>query len=269
MSYIDETGLAKVTTKLKTYIDNKANIPQQIATANEMDSLLIAENVGKVFLYTGTTTEDYIEGDLYVVEQNIPPVDLTGTTWIFNDTVDVSQDFSYSVNYTQLNDPTVYTTISCTSGGLSIGDEGYNDSTGEYLWYASYSKFISITGGTDATNNDLYQYLTNNATQITDTVLTDLDGTTWVFNNVLTGMNTQSTPQAVGSSVDFVSNGTSYDMLWIGADMMVYNVQNADWDEVYTPSNGWANNAYKTIEFTGTVDDADIIVFMYINATKQ
>jgi len=33
-----------------------------------MDSLLTATNVGKAYLYTGTTTQDYTYGDIYVVE---------------------------------------------------------------------------------------------------------------------------------------------------------------------------------------------------------
>lgn len=71
MSYIDETGLARVTTNLKSYIDTKVNVPIEINNANDMASLLVAENVGKVYLYTGTTTSNYINGNLYVVEEQV------------------------------------------------------------------------------------------------------------------------------------------------------------------------------------------------------
>lgn len=68
MAYVDEIGLAKTSDVLKTYIDDKVNVPQQIATASDMDSLLIAENVGKVYIYTGTTNVSYTQGDIYIVE---------------------------------------------------------------------------------------------------------------------------------------------------------------------------------------------------------
>jgi len=41
----------------------------EISTAEEMDALLIASNVGKAYKYTGTTTADYTNGDIYVVEE--------------------------------------------------------------------------------------------------------------------------------------------------------------------------------------------------------
>lgn len=44
-------------------------IPIEIATASAMDALLVAANVGKAYLYTGTTTADYTNGDIYVVEE--------------------------------------------------------------------------------------------------------------------------------------------------------------------------------------------------------
>lgn len=44
------------------------NVPQEVATASEMDALLVAENVGKVYKFTGTTDDSYTNGDLYVVE---------------------------------------------------------------------------------------------------------------------------------------------------------------------------------------------------------
>ena len=42
--------------------------PIEIDDPNDMTALLVAANVGKVYLYTGTTTQDYINGDLYMVE---------------------------------------------------------------------------------------------------------------------------------------------------------------------------------------------------------
>lgn len=71
MSYIDETGLAEVTTKLKAYADNTLNVPMEISTETAMNNLLVAGNVGKVYRYVGTTTANYTNGDLYEVEEVI------------------------------------------------------------------------------------------------------------------------------------------------------------------------------------------------------
>lgn len=42
-----------------------------IASADEMNALLVAENVGKVYRYTGDDTDDYTSGDLYEVEEGV------------------------------------------------------------------------------------------------------------------------------------------------------------------------------------------------------
>lgn len=44
-------------------------IPENISTAEGMNAVLIADNVGKVYRYTGVTTTDYTNGDLYEVEE--------------------------------------------------------------------------------------------------------------------------------------------------------------------------------------------------------
>lgn len=42
----------------------------EVATAEEMDAVLIAENIGKIYQYVGTTDETYTNGKLYrVVEE--------------------------------------------------------------------------------------------------------------------------------------------------------------------------------------------------------
>lgn len=57
----------------KAYTPVTANIPQaepiEVSTAGGMAALLVAENVGKAFVYTGETTTDYIKGDVYLVEE--------------------------------------------------------------------------------------------------------------------------------------------------------------------------------------------------------
>ena len=45
----------------------ESGTPIDIATASEMNTLLTAENVGKVYRFTGTTDSTYTNGDLYEV----------------------------------------------------------------------------------------------------------------------------------------------------------------------------------------------------------
>jgi hypothetical protein len=42
-------------------------LPSEVATAEAMDALLVTENIGKVYKYTGATTETYTNGELYLV----------------------------------------------------------------------------------------------------------------------------------------------------------------------------------------------------------
>ncbi len=53
--------LSSVTVNVPPYV-------QDVATAAEMDTNLVAENVGCVYCFTGTTDDTYTNGDLYVVE---------------------------------------------------------------------------------------------------------------------------------------------------------------------------------------------------------
>ena len=57
-------------TNLETVVNDLGGggYPIEIDDPNDMTALLVAANVDKVYLYTGTTTQDYINGDLYVVE---------------------------------------------------------------------------------------------------------------------------------------------------------------------------------------------------------
>lgn len=56
------------------YYEVSVSVPQgepiSVSTAAGMAAVLTAENVGKVYRFTGTTDSDYTNGDLYVVEAN-------------------------------------------------------------------------------------------------------------------------------------------------------------------------------------------------------
>lgn len=43
--------------------------PAEISTVSELEALAVEENIGKVYKYTGETSEDYVNGDFYVVEE--------------------------------------------------------------------------------------------------------------------------------------------------------------------------------------------------------
>lgn len=53
------------------FLDNdEAGKPTDVATEAEMTALLVEANVGKAYRFTGATTYNYINGDIYIVEAN-------------------------------------------------------------------------------------------------------------------------------------------------------------------------------------------------------
>jgi len=63
-SNIDVSAYAKADVSVPTHEGE----PIEISTSAGMSAVLIAENVGKVYRYTGTTDANYTNGDLYEVE---------------------------------------------------------------------------------------------------------------------------------------------------------------------------------------------------------
>ena len=52
---------------LKSVAVNVPPYAQDVATAAEMNALLVAANVGKIYRFTGATDANYTNGDLYEV----------------------------------------------------------------------------------------------------------------------------------------------------------------------------------------------------------
>lgn len=96
---------ADITTKLTpAQIAEKINnltIVANIDTADKMTALLVAENESNVYKYVGTTTSDYINGDLYVVEA----APSSGETWVLNETIDTATLGTYYINFTTVGTP--------------------------------------------------------------------------------------------------------------------------------------------------------------------
>lgn len=57
-----------VTITLSEEIVGTTGLPIEVATAEEMNAKLIEENVGLVFKYVGTSTEEFENGAMYVIE---------------------------------------------------------------------------------------------------------------------------------------------------------------------------------------------------------
>ena len=47
----------------------KGSAMEGIDSAEAMTALLVEENVGNMYKYLGDTTDDYVNGDIYIVEQ--------------------------------------------------------------------------------------------------------------------------------------------------------------------------------------------------------
>lgn len=73
--YIIPSGTQQITANGTYDVSGKAsavvNVPsgvEEVATASAMNALLVEENVGKYYKFTGTTDDNFVNGDLYLVE---------------------------------------------------------------------------------------------------------------------------------------------------------------------------------------------------------
>ena len=101
----------------------------------------------------------------------MPISDLTGTTWVFNNSLNISDMFSYYINFTTNGEQKTDLYLEYRYNDYDDyveNDEMWYDSNKVYnmgTWYNDAYKTITITGGTDATNPDLIAWLESNATQ--------------------------------------------------------------------------------------------------------
>ncbi len=209
--------------------------------------------------------------------------DLTGTSWTFNDSIDFSlilQSKRFNINATtSFGEATsIYIDQDNISFYLSTygADVQFYDNSG---WFDSNAKTIIISGGTDATNLTLISFIESNATKN----ITDLTGTAWVFNNTL--LASPYTGYTKTIHVDITCNNVSYDTMLLmfsyglepsivtgvyvqnegesGSVIQIYN------DSTGSVDDGWVNDNYKTITFTGGEDiaDSDFVSWVQQNAS--
>ena len=162
------------TDTFRSYADKIASIEtgiEEISTADAMTALLVEANVGKVYRFTGTTDDTYTNGDLYEVMQEEIADPLAGT-WVFNNSLNISADITWNVNYTI--DSTEYTTLRISLQSSPMGQEpcmGTSDFPLEFYnmgaWQGEAYKTITITSKlSEVTNGDnLLAWLQANATK--------------------------------------------------------------------------------------------------------
>ena len=136
------------------------------------DSILINESpgyaeIGDSITFTGGT--DVTNATLIAwLEANgtltAPQItDLTGCTWVGNNSINVNTLFSYSISFTSYE--TQYISLSVISdhiGNILVYDIDW--AYGSDVWFNEDWKTIQITGGTDATNAALIAWLESNGT---------------------------------------------------------------------------------------------------------
>lgn len=57
----------KLSFEIEAIVEGKSGLPIEVDTSSKMDALLVANNVGKIYKYVGTTDATYKNGELYQV----------------------------------------------------------------------------------------------------------------------------------------------------------------------------------------------------------
>jgi len=155
--------------------------------------------------------------------------------------------------------------LSATGGGAGISQsEVINRPNSLPTASASSPDFVQVSGV-------LYQ---KKVTQEVPSTVTDLTGTTWVFDDNISTSNFTD----MSKSINFTSNSNNYTLFRTFAYdgepdqyYIMYNITDIYGNENYGDPITWTNSAFKTIEIVdGTdVEDAILISFLQANATLQ
>ena len=194
--------------------------------------------------------------------------DLTNTTWVFNETINISPYVQVNISFVSGEETFEKINVYEEDGYLSY-DKSESEEVIAYQveWQNPSYRTIKITGG-DVTNLSLMAWLITNATQ---PKISNLTGTKWVFNEIVNEAPSGSSMNDDGLKCTFVSKGVNYTS--IGTDELsagnLYYWLNEDENIYACENNVWSNQAYRTIEITGgeDVETAEAIVWLQQNAT--
>lgn len=150
--------------------------PIEFSTTAEAESIIASAtdaDLNKVYKYTGATDGTYENGCLYALKSTgWNGTDLTGTTWVLNDTlIDslpigvyyITGHTNSNENFTSVERASLRNECFCFKYN-NVRTAAYNYDTSSWV-YPEY-KNITITGGTDATNETLISWLEANGTLI-------------------------------------------------------------------------------------------------------
>lgn len=202
--------------------------------------------------------------------------DLNGTTWYFNETLDLTgTNFAVEVNFKDSANYT-YSSIGLLDGTYGYQDVQMTDSPSGTVYTAyrdgtwNYPECRLITFTSSCTVAQLIEWMQNNAIQITVNI-TDLTGTKWRFNETVICSFLSTI-----FDITFISEHTTYqncDQLMVqkaGSSQKVgYRPIGAtSCYEVYTAFSGWIDAGARNIEITGGNDVAnmDLIAWLLSNA---
>ena len=91
--------------------------------------------------------------------------DLSGSTWVFNNTIDVTNNFTYYIDFISNNENMTFIKVGESSQRPDRKALYYNQTQVYYQGsFATNYQTIVISSGTDVTNSNLITWLSNNAT---------------------------------------------------------------------------------------------------------
>ena len=269
-------GISKVT--ITTNIPISSGV-EEIATASIMDSLLVEANVGKYYKFTGTSDSKFINGNIYLVEEEeallatisagtymfmesptLPSVVLNPDVLGKMNTLTTDNIYGDLIAFNIIGaEPDVFIIIADDAeyAGAFIeysdGNWVFHEDAGSYT-ATDTTKLRTIIIETDQTvPQEFYDWFMANTQEVAS-------GETWLLNETFTSGGAENT-----FTTSFVSNGTTYTSLSYGSaprDHINYDTTN-----VYF--NGtWTDVAYRTITFE-TSPTGDLLTWLQANGTKQ
>lgn len=210
--------------------------------------------------------------------------DLTGYTWTADSVINIpTTDITYTFNFTYFNnfasryDDYLGLKVSNNelywryNNGDKISLKGtYGSVEGVERWYSTGYRVINITGGVDATNIELINWLSANGTLSLTT--TNLTGFKWYANSRINFDTLYG-----GNNYNYDFNLNFYDSSdinyikmhfysYTNHESIKYYLNNTDNTKVYS-SSSWDVASAQSIIITGGVDATNgmLINFMYLN----